>query len=60
MNAYDIYNADDFKDTEGVSTQIDGKWVRCRPERYHSLVNKLKLCWLILTDKIDGLRWYKQ
>jgi hypothetical protein len=48
------------KDTQ---TEIDGKWVACRPKRLpviDSFFTRLDDVWLVLTGKADAITWYKQ
>ena len=59
MKTYNIYKVDELLQFKN-GTRIGGKWVCARPERFHGLLNRLKLAWLIFTGKIDGLEWYKQ
>ena len=62
MKIYNKFNVEELVyPTNGqTTTQIDGKWVQARPMRYSSILNRLKMCWLVLTDKCDLLEWYKQ
>lgn len=62
MNAYNIYHIDWLiKEASNDTKEIEkGKWVPCRPLRYSSFWNRLKCAWLVLTDKVDCVRWEKQ
>jgi len=60
MKTYDIYNADTLRNW-GWDKQIhEGSYAFARPARYPSIWNRLKLAWLILRGKIDGLEWTNQ
>ena len=60
MKTYNVYLADDLaKWTNSVEIKPHG-WFMARPMRYFSFINRLKMCWLVLTDKADLVRWFKQ
>lgn len=40
-----------------TSTCIDGKWVPVRPERFNSVIERIKDAWLVLTGKADAVVW---
>jgi hypothetical protein len=59
MKTYNVYLADDLAKHQ-TQTCIEGQWWLARPIRYSSWLNRLKMCWLVLTDQADLVRWFKQ
>ena len=58
---YDVYSPFEIVNiANSVQKEIDGNWYPCRPTPYPSFWNRVKMAWLVLTGKIDGVRWYKQ
>jgi hypothetical protein len=52
-----IYTLKGLLDTAtSTSTEINGKWVPCRPMRF-TLKHRIKAAWLVLTDKADAVIW---
>lgn len=41
-------------------SEIDGSWQPARPISYPSLIERLRLTWLVFTGKADVLIWPKQ
>lgn len=40
-----------------VKTEINGKWIPCRPRNYRFLMVRIKSAWLVLTGKADAVIW---
>lgn len=38
-------------------TQINGKWVPCRPEGFDSFSSRVSLAWKVFTGKADAIIW---
>lgn len=53
---YDIYTPKSLSAWD-VQCPIDGEWQPARPEPFHSLLNRLRLAWLVLTYRADVLLW---
>ena len=62
MKTYNVYLADDIaRNMTSNMTEIKPHgWFMARPMRYKSFINRLKMCWLVLTDQADLVRWFKQ
>lgn len=56
MTTYTLKSLQDA--TSSVATQLsDGSWVAARPLRAFGFIARLKEAWLVLTDKVDTVRW---
>ena len=49
----------DLKDN-GVTAEVNGKWVTARPIGYMSLWHQIKCAWLVFREKADMVVWETQ
>ncbi len=56
-----IYNADWLIENGGdITTQIDSRWVACRPCSGTFRFEKIKSAWEVLRGRADALKWTGQ
>ena len=53
-----MHLADEIKDYPQCC--INGKWVKARPVNYKFFRTRLRDAWLVLTGKVDAIKFYKQ
>jgi len=48
-----------YKQCNGTSTEINGKWVPARPLNYtvESIFRRIKHAWMVLTGKAEAFIW---
>jgi len=54
---YNLYQLKDLQDTSVMTELENGSWVPARPLRYYSILNDLKLAWLVFRRKADAFTW---
>jgi hypothetical protein len=48
----------DYAHGEPIMRELpDGRWVRARPEGLYSIVERIRLAWLVFTGQADALKW---
>jgi len=54
---YNLYTLESLQKHDNLTECEDGTWVPARPLRFYSVINDLKLAWLVFRRKADALVW---